>query len=62
MLFYICRFTMNKDNESKIFTKDIQEAFKTGNYVNAFKIVEKDNAEYKKNVLNSIKKVKYVCS
>lgn len=53
---------MNKDNESKIFTKDIQEAFKTGNYVNAFKIVEKENAEYKKNVLNSIKKVKYVCS
>jgi len=53
---------MNKENESKIFTKDIQEAIKTGNYVKAFEIVEKGNEEYKKAILKSIKKTRYVCS
>lgn len=53
---------MTNHLKGKIFNEDIQAIEKDGNYKVAFKLIEKENEEFKKRVLNNIKNTGYVYS
>ena len=53
---------MTKYLKGKIFNEDIVIIEKTGNYKEAFALIERENEEFKKKVLKNIKTPKYAYS
>lgn len=53
---------MPENLKGRIFNEDIRIIEKTGNYIEAFKLVEKENEEFKRRVLNNLKNTGYIYS
>lgn len=53
---------MNRELKGKIFNDDIRVIETSTDYAEAFRLIEKENENYKKAVLKNIRQVRYVCS
>lgn len=53
---------MNRELKGKIFNDDIKVIETSTDYAEAFRLIEKENENYKKAVLKNIRQVRYVCS